>query len=155
MNVRHILIKAVDEDGDGNYNEEELAKAREALEAVQEQWDGTEEDFIRLAEEYSEDTGSNTNGGLYENIHKGQTVEEFDAFCFDGHAPGDTAIVYGSSTGSNAYAGYHLIYFVGESENYRHVLADSALRSSDFYAWEQELKDSDYPITRKFAFRYV
>ena len=80
--VRHILIKA-EADEEGNYTDEakEAAKARaEEILAEFEAGDRTEESFAALAEQYSEDEGSNTNGGLYENIYKGQMVQEFNDF---------------------------------------------------------------------------
>ena len=89
-----------------------------------------------MANEYSEDTGSNTNGGLYDSVRKGQMVEEFDEFCFAGHKSGDTAIVYGES---GSYAGYHVMYFVGEGEQYSDYLAESSLRAADMNAWLEEL----------------
>lgn len=53
---------------------EKLKKAEEVLKKVQ-----AGEDFAALAKEYSEDPGSKENGGLYENIAKGQFAPEFEA----------------------------------------------------------------------------
>ena len=131
VNVRHILVRAVDADGDGTYSDEEKQTAYDAVKAIEDEWlagDATEESFATLANEKSEDTGSNTNGGLYERIYKGQMVAEFNDFCFSGHKTGDTAIVYGES---GAYAGYHLVYFSGEDALYTRVLAETALRQTD------------------------
>ena len=94
------------------------------------------------------DTGSNTNGGLYENIAKGQMVEEFDSFCFGGHKPGDTAIVYGSN---GNYAGYHVMYFVGEGDLYSNVIAGNALRSEALNTWMTEIT----PEYRSGAFEWL
>ncbi len=46
-------------------------------------------------------------------VYKGATVEEFDRICFRGSQEGDTAIVYGESSG---YAGYHVMYYVGRRQ---------------------------------------
>ncbi|MCR5135679.1 MAG: leucine-rich repeat protein, partial [Oscillospiraceae bacterium] len=122
-NVRHILIKA-EADEEGNYTDEakEAAKARaEEILAEFEAGEKTEDSFAALAEQYSEDEGSNTNGGLYENIYQGQMVTEFNDFCFGGHEPGDTGIVYGES---GSYAGYHVIYYVGDGQLYSDYLAE-------------------------------
>ncbi|MCR5135714.1 MAG: peptidylprolyl isomerase, partial [Oscillospiraceae bacterium] len=122
-NVRHILIKA-EADEEGNYTDEakEAAKARaEEILAEFEAGEKTEDSFAELAEQYSEDEGSNTNGGLYENIYQGQMVPEFNDFCFGGHEPGDTGIVYGES---GSYAGYHVIYYVGDGQLYSDYLAE-------------------------------
>jgi len=153
VSVRHILIKA-EADEEGNYTDEakEAAKARaEEILAEYEAGEKTEDSFAALAEEYSEDEGSNTKGGLYENIYQGQMVQEFNDFCFGGHKPGDTAIVYGES---GSYAGYHVIYFVGEGENYSDYIAKNALQSEAMSAWTQELNDA-CTVTEGFGFRFV
>ena len=152
-NVRHILIQA-EADEDGNYTDEakEAAKARaEEILAEFEAGDKTEESFAALAEQYSEDSGSNTNGGLYENVPKGQMVEEFDAFCFGGHKPGDTAIVYGDN---GSYAGYHVVYYAGDGPLYSSYLAKSDLQSNAMSEWSDELT-SACEVTRGFGFRFV
>ena len=138
VSVRHILIEA-EAGEDGTWSDEALAAAKTRAEEILAEWqsgDRTEESFAALAEQYSSDGGSNTKGGLYENIARGQMVEEFDAFCFGGHKPGDTAVVYGSN---GSYAGYHVIYFVGEGELYSDVLARKALSSEAIEAWLAEI----------------
>jgi len=139
VDVRHILVKAVDEDADGTYSDAEKQAAYHRVGEIRNEWQAgaaDEEDFMRLVALYSEDGGSNTNGGLYEQVYKGYMVEEFDAFCFAGHEVGDYDIVYGEST---SYAGYHLIYFAGENELYSRLLAESALLSADYTALTDEL----------------
>lgn len=131
VNVRHILIKAVDADGDGTYSDAEKQTAYDAVKAIEDDWlagDGSEESFAALANKKSEDTGSNTNGGLYEQIYKGQMVTEFNDFCFGEREVGDYAIVYGENTN---YAGYHLVYFSGENAPYFRVIAENAKRQAD------------------------
>ena len=131
VNVRHILVKAVDADGDGTYSDAEKQTAYDAVKAIENEWlagGGTEEGFAAFANEKSEDAGSNTNGGLYENIYKGQMVTEFNDFCFGERKTGDYAIVYGESS---AYAGYHLVYFSGENALYSRIIAENAMRQED------------------------
>lgn len=151
--VRHILVKAV-ADENGEYTQEAkdeaLAKAEEIL-AEYEAGDKTEESFAALAEEYSEDTGSNTNGGLYDAVTKGQMVEEFDKFCFEGHKSGDTAIVYGES---GSYAGYHVMYYVGEGENYADYIARSDLENQAVSQWLSEISAGYTPV-EGFGMRFV
>lgn len=112
ISIRHILIMA-EQDENGEWTDEAKEAAKVRAEEILQEWaagDATEESFAALAEKYSEDPGSSSNGGLYSNVSKGQMVEEFDAFCFDeNRQPGDTGIVYGSNGG---YAGYHVMYFV-------------------------------------------
>lgn len=156
VSVRHILIKAEDADGDGEYSDEEMEAARTAVEAIRDEWlagEATEESFAALAQEKSQDEGSADNGGLYEGIYKGQMVSEFDAFCFADHKKGDTDIVEGSS---DSYAGYHLIYFVGaDGELYSRVMAEEDLRGEAYNAAMTELTESIGEGQRTWMWRYV
>ena len=132
--VRHILIKAA-ADANGVYTEEAKKTAKDMAESILDEvnaGDKSEESFAALAEKYSEDAGSNTNGGLYDSIYKGQTVPEFDSFCFAPHKHGDVAIVYNEST---SYTGYHIIYYVGEGQNYRDYIAENDLRNAAVSDW--------------------
>ncbi len=146
VSVRHILIKTVDADEDGSISEEEKQTALDTITAIKDQWDGTEEGFATLAMENSEDSGSSSEGGLYENIYKGQMVTAFDDFCFAEHKPGDTDIVYDETYG------YFFIYYVGEGDSYKHVLAKDALTGEDFTAWKDELMKS-YTIEKTGLFK--
>ena len=151
--VRHILVKA-EAGEDGTFSDEAKAKAKARAEEILAEYqagDKTEESFAALAEKYSEDTGSNTNGGLYENIAKGQMVQEFNDFCFAPHSKGDTAIVYGES---GSYAGYHVMYYVGEGELYSNTLAEQSLRSADAESWLSELTGS-YTTGEGFGMKFV
>ena len=133
VNVRHILIKAEDSDSDGTYSDEDKQKAKDAIDDVYERWTQsgqTEDDFAQLAESFSQDSGSNTKGGLYEHVYKGQMVQEFNDFCFDpARQPGDVSIVFNES---DSYCGYHLVYYVGQGERYCDYLGDQALRTDGF-----------------------
>lgn len=129
-NSRHILIKAVAEE-DGTYTEEALQAAKDKINEILAEYKAgemTEENFATLAETYSEDAGSNTNGGLYENTVKGSFVEEYNNFIYaNGRKAGDVAVVYGEST---TYKGYHLVYFVGNGVPY----SETSERSSELTA---------------------
>ena len=135
VNVRHILIQA-EAGEDGTWSEEALAEAKaeaERILAEYEAGDKTEESFAALAEQYSMDEGSKANGGLYENVAKGQMVEAFNDFCFaEGRKVGDTAVVYGSN---GQYAGYHVMYFAGEGEIYSKLLATNSLTQKAVEEW--------------------
>lgn len=121
VSVRHILIQpaeeySVDSDGDGkndSYTDEEWAAAEEKANTVYAQWqqDPTEENFINLAKDNSAD-GNASTGGLYENVHPGQMVEEFSNWCFDDtRATGDNGIV-------KTQYGYHIMYFVSTADTF-------------------------------------
>ena len=139
VNVRHILVKA-EADENGEYTDEAKQAALAKAEMLYDQWksgDATEDSFAELANLNSEDTGSNTNGGLYEDVHKNEMVTEFNDFCFaDGRKVGDSGIVYGES---DSYAGYHVMYISGFGENYRDIVARDGLNSEALNAWMEEL----------------
>ena len=150
--VRHILVKAEAAE-DGTYTDEAKEAAKAKAEEILKEWeegDKTEESFAALAEEYSEDPGSNTNGGLYDSVMQGQMVEEFDAFCFDeNRKSGDTAIVYGESA---SYAGYHVMYFVGEGDPANNETGRSYIASEKMSEWLTSLTDG-MEATTKFFYR--
>lgn len=153
VNMRHILIQA-EADENGEYSDKVLETAKSLAQDVYDEWkeDQTEEHFAQLAEQYSQDPGSNTNGGLYENVPQGYMVEEIDAFCFDsGSKPGDTALVYGETSG---YAGYHVVYYAGEGMLYCDYLADSQLREADYDQYLESLV-SGYQATEKFGSKFL
>ena len=130
-NVRHILI-GLDDTTDTAAMEEAKAEA-EALLAEFLAGNATEEDFAALANEKSTDTGSNTNGGLYENITPGSMADTFDAWCFDEtRQPGDTGIV-------ETQYGYHIMYFSGYGEVYQNYLVESKMAQEDYTAWQSEV----------------
>ena len=135
VNVRHILIQAKAGE-DGTWSEEALAEAKaeaERILAEYEAGDKTEDSFAALAEEYSEDTGSKDNGGLYENVARGQMVQEFNDFCFaEGRKLGDTGIVYGTN---GQYAGYHVMFYAGEGRIYSELLAENSLTQKAITDW--------------------
>lgn len=109
VNVRHILFKIEDDVTEADAK----AKAEDAL-AQWQAGEATEDSFAALANELSEDGGSNTNGGLYESVPKGQMVAPFENWIFDeSRQVGDTGIVFVESTN---YSGYHVIYFSGRDD---------------------------------------
>ena len=153
VSVRHILIGA-QADENGEYTDEALDAAQTQAGEVYDEWkngEATEESFAELANRYSTDGGSNQTGGLYENIHKGQMVDEFDAFCFEDHEKGDTDIVFGESS---SYAGYHIIYYVGENGLYSNYLADQNLRNEDYTQWENDLVEN-YEVKTRIAIGFA
>ena len=113
VDVRHILVcpegGTTDEDGNTTYSDEEWEACRAAAQALLDQWlagEATEDSFAALANEKSEDPGSNTNGGLYTDVYVGQMVEPFENWCFDEtRATGDYGLVQTSY-------GYHIMFFV-------------------------------------------
>ena len=144
-NVRHILIPFLGGTTDSStgvttYSDEEKATAKEEAEEVLATWkagEATEESFAALVQEHSTDSGSIDNGGLYEDIYPGQMVANFNDWCFDAdRKAGDTGIV------ESTY-GYHVMYFVGNSDmTYRNYLIQQDLLSDDMNEWYNALLES-------------
>lgn len=107
--------------------EDAKAAAKVKAEQILKDWksgDATEDSFAELAKTYSDDTGSNTNGGLYEAVKEGQMVTNFNDWCFDAtRKPGDTGIV-------ESDYGYHIIYFIGEDAEEWHVNIEDTITSN-------------------------
>lgn len=119
--VRHILIEfPVDEET------QEVVKLSDAekvpyFEKAQEAFDlygknPTEDTFVNLVAEYSDDSASVSDGGLYTYIKKeGKYVSEFENWCVDpARQAGDAEII------ETPY-GYHVMYFVksyGSAKDY-------------------------------------
>lgn len=151
VDVRHILIKAespVDDEATADVDESKGTPTQEALDAAKTKAQAlldefnalpddkrTAEAFGKLANENSEDTGSNTTGGLYRYVGEGEMVPEFDAWIFDSaRKSGDTGLVSNVAEGSSYY-GYHVMYFVGQDGPKWHEVAEDALKDKDMTAW--------------------
>ena len=149
VSFRHILVNAEDTDGDGDFSEDEIKAAADEAESIYDEWkdgDATEDSFADLANERSDDTGSNTIGGLYEHVAKGDMVEPIDQWIFDeARKDGDTTVV--DYDGDN-YTGTHVVYFVGQDDmSYAHYQADEALRHDDYDQWSEDLMADYEPTT--------
>ena len=132
VSVRHILFtfenaagsvgeddrtKITAEDGteveaNGSYSAAVVLEAYKKAKAVYDEYmkgEKTEEAFAALASQ-SEDPGSAENGGLYEDVSRGQMVAPFDEWCFSPERkPGDVGLVQTSY-------GWHVMYFVSRGE---------------------------------------
>lgn len=112
VDVRHILVFPKAAEGEDEDSEEAWAAGEAAANALLEQWKAgemTEESFAALANEHSEDPGSNTNGGLYEGVTEGQMVQAFNDWCFDpARQVGDTDVV-------RTEYGFHVMFFSGSA----------------------------------------
>ncbi len=143
--VRHILVafeggtKSTDVDGSTVtvYSDAEKQAARDAAQALYDQWvagGATEESFIALVKDNSDDPGSVNNGGLYENVYEGAMVPAFNEWLFDANRKeGDHAIV-------ETEIGCHLMYFVCEEEQtFRQYSVEATLRNTDVGEWYNAL----------------
>lgn len=144
VNVRHILVSLPEHEHSEQEDEQAHAAAlAEAMQTAKETAEGylaeynagekTEEAFAELAKAHSEDNAE--NGGLYENVTKGQMVRSFNDWCFDAaRKPGDTGIV-------ETEYGYHVMYFVGEGENARYKMVTDEMKTNHQTAWVMKLTE--------------
>ncbi|MBS1472862.1 MAG: hypothetical protein HP027_04680 [Oscillospiraceae bacterium] len=139
VNVRHILFQFKSTDSSGttaNLTDEQKTEYYNKAKTVYDQYlaNPTEDNFAALANSNSDDTGSNTKGGLYENVKPGQMVTQFNDWCFDSsRKPGDTDII------ETTY-GYHIMYFVGTAEEtVWKAKVRSTLATSKFEEFDKEL----------------
>jgi len=151
VDVRHILVQFDSSSSSSNSSSSTLteaekasyyAKAEEIYNSFLE--NPTEDNFAALANEKSDDTGSNTNGGLYENVAPGDMVEGFDDWIFDpARKPGDTAIV-------ETKYGYHIMYYVNnDNEEVWKLNCRSAITTNKFTENDTALMASDeHKITK-------
>ena len=151
--VRHILIKFEggkynSTTGQTTYTDAEKKAALEKAEKIYNEWvksGASEEDFKDLVEEHSGDTASVEDGGLYENVYPGQMVEKFEDFCYDeNRKAGDHGIV------ESTY-GYHIMFFVGDSDvTYRDFMIKAELRADELENWLDDLVEKlDYELVSK------
>ena len=150
---RHILVQV--ETGDEVDSGAATLAAQSEANTLYEQWqeNPTEDNFAEMANANSDDGGSNTKGGLYEDVQYGQMVKPIEDWLFDeARQPGDSTVVYASNSN---YSGYHIVYYVGEEDhNYNLDLATTAQQNDDYAAWLEE-KEPSYPIQKLFAFRFT
>ena len=121
--VRHIFVTINGtmselEDGTYGYTQDQWDECYERAKELLDEFlanDPTEEKFAELAIEYSEDTGSASNGGLYSYLTKDYGfIQEFEDWYVDeSRQPGDTGLV--KNTGSTKL-GYHIMYFSNSVE---------------------------------------
>jgi hypothetical protein len=154
QSFRHILVKAIPDGENGEISASALQTAQSKANDIYTTWqtNPTEENFASLADEYTDDTGSAGKGGLYTDNKLGALVPEIENWLFSGeNKPGDTSIIY---VKSSSYSGYHIVYYVGEGEQYNLQLADNLLRNDDFSAWLENL-ESSYEVKKLFAYSFT
>ena len=147
-NVRHLLVAfehnhtegddhETDASGNTVYTDEEKAAAKTKAEELMNGWDKTEASFIELIKTNTDDTASAETGGLYEDIDVNANYETaFLNWAVDAaRKAGDYGMV------ETSY-GYHIMYYVGNSETTnREYMIDQDLLSEHMTAWEKEIVD--------------
>ena len=141
VDVRHILVKfdggKTDSNGNVSFTVAEKEAAKKAAEEILNTWkngEATEESFAELAKKKSEDTGTLSNGGLYEKVYPGQMVTSFNDWCFDAkRKTGDTGLIASEH-------GYHVMYFVKTGDTtFRDYMIEIDMRNEDMTEWHDEL----------------
>ena len=120
--VAHILVATEDE-------------AKQVIERLDKG-----EAFADLAKELSQDPGSANNGGVYENIQRGQFVPEFDKAMFEDLQPGET-----TKTPVQTQFGWHVIRLVSRGQA-------PALDPADAQAVIEQRVAQELPFEQQTAF---
>ncbi len=157
VDVRHILFltdtSSLDKNSETYEADVQAIKdaAKKKADDTLAQWkagEATEDSFAAMANDLSEDTGSNTNGGLYEKVYPGQMVKPFSNWCFDeSRKAGDTDVV-------ETDYGYHVMYFVGDNVPYWKTTAESTLRRDSQNEWLEGLV-KNLTVTQGSGMKFV
>ena len=141
VNAAHILVSAEktsynEDDTEHSERASEAAKAKaEEILAEYEAGEHTFEAFEALGKKYTEDSNV-----LYEDIKKGDMVEEFENWIFDeARKEGDTGIV------KTTY-GYHVMFFKGAGDAEWRVDAKNGVIDEKLTAWYEEAEEK-YHVT--------
>ena len=148
-NVRHLLVEfeggVTDSIGNTYYTDADKTAAKTEAEMLLYAWQcgaATEESFISMVQEFTDDPGSKETGGFYGDIHSGSPyVEAFLNWSIDPNRKvGDIAIV-------ETEYGYHIMYFVGYGDRtHRDFAADERLREEKLKEWYIDLVE-DITVT--------
>lgn len=140
VDVRHILFMTTDSQTGEALSDDKIKQAETNAKKALADWkagDKTEDSFAQYATDLSEDTGSASTGGLYENVVPGQMVAEFDSWIFDAaRKTGDTEIV-------KTDYGYHVMYFVKANDSYSDVTIRNDKATEDVNTLTEDLLDGD------------
>jgi len=147
VTMRHILFLFKDEEDTetATPTDEQKEAAGTLAQDAWDRWkagDATEESFAELANEVSEDEGSNYTGGLYEDIPLGQMVAPFEEWCFDAsRETGDTGLV-------ETMYGFHVMYYVSKADQPAWVdLAHEQMIYDSIDAYIDEIREA-YPLVK-------
>ena len=141
-NVRHILIGAAE--ANATPTQEEFDAAEAEAQALLDQWkagDATEDSFATLAVQNTDDSGSQSTGGLYTGISSTDSLEpNFLNWAMDPtRQPGDTGLVKNESS---TIQGWHIMYFVGWNDPAWEYTVKSTWKESDTSEWLASLTEN-------------
>lgn len=119
---------------------------------IVEEWNNTgadEDAFLALVEKYSEDTYTNTTGGLYENLQATNLSDELSTWLLDeARKEGDVEAI------SSASGYYYVMYYIGQGEAEWKASIDSLLRSEDMETYMDEILEGLEIIDTKGKLTY-
>ncbi len=151
VNVRHILVPFNDSMTEAQSTAEDTAakKEAEALKAEFEKTGMNEDAFAALAKEKGTDATAE-EGGLMEDVVKGQTVEGFNDWIFDeSRKVGDYDIV-------KTQYGYHLVYFSGVGREAWEITVDKAIRENRYSAeYDSIMANYEVKVNGIVAYSYT
>ncbi len=137
--MRHILL-SVTEGEDGTSDKDAVFAS---IKDIYSQWEKaglTEESFIALATEHTDDPGSKENGGLYEAFAYGTMVAEINDWIYgEDRKAGDSSII-------ETDYGYHLVWFTGYGNVAWKEECLPGLQDADYYGILEDL-EADNPVT--------
>lgn len=115
-----------------------LITQEEDGQALLDEWasgEATEETFGALCEQYSTDTSTSGNGGLYEGITQGGLPDDLDQWLFEeGRAAGDTVSITSEDDGYT-----YVMYYVGQNDPAWKLSVRSTLLSETMTAYMEEI----------------
>lgn len=121
VKVRHILIATQEQ---GQFVRED-STAKKLVDSIELAIKGGAK-FDSLVVKYSDDQGSKTNGGVYDNVYSGQMVPPFNDFIFN-HKVGESGVV-------KTDFGYHYIEILSQKGNtpaYKVAYLSKKIEASD------------------------
>lgn len=158
--VRHILVQFPEKNTDGsattttdkdgnkttNITAETKAETKAKAQKILDEYlkNPTEENFIALAKEKSDDTGSAKDGGLIEGVaDNGQYVAAFTKWAVDAaRKPGDTGIV-------ETEYGYHIMYYIEAGAETWYESVRNEIFNEDYTALTDDLVVKYYDAVNK------
>lgn len=127
--------------------EEQLATAKEEAEGLLDQWkqgEATEDSFIALAKEHSDDAATKEDGGLHKDANRDTMETDYLDFLFAAdRKAGDTTILPSTDSSGNE-VGYQILYLQDFGQIRWKYQAESALRTADYDSWYSKLQET-YP----------
>ncbi len=149
VNIRHISVPALADEGD-EPSAADIKKAKADAEAILKEWkdgDKTEAKFSDLANAHSDDSETNTNGGLVENLRISSSSfnDEFNEWAFDSsRKAGDTEII-------EKDGGFEIVYFVSNNKDdldqYDTIRTSKGQDAAKEYEDKLFADDGEYKVT--------